>query len=50
MQARAPAGPEPKIRAFDADHERMRKEQLTKLFNRTPEQVTTAFLMYDSLK
>ena len=29
----------PKIKAYDADHERRRKEQLNKLFSRTPEQV-----------
>lgn len=39
FQVRAPQGTEPKIRAFDADHERRRKSQLIKLFNRTTEQV-----------
>lgn len=39
IQVRAPQGSEPKIRAFDAEHERKRKLQLTKLFDRTPEQV-----------
>ena len=39
LQVRAPQGAEPKIRAFDADHERKRKSQLIKLFNRTTEQV-----------
>ena len=33
------SGADPKIRAYDADHERRRKEQLNKLFNRTEEQV-----------
>lgn len=32
-------GQELKIRVYDADHERRRKEQLDKLFNRTQEQV-----------
>ncbi|RWS26055.1 hypothetical protein B4U80_03743 [Leptotrombidium deliense] len=32
-------GQEVKTKVFDADHERKRKEQLIKLYNRTPEQV-----------
>ncbi|KAL3244921.1 hypothetical protein MRX96_018503 [Rhipicephalus microplus] len=36
---RASPGQEPKGRAFDADHERRRKEQLLKLYDRTTEQV-----------
>lgn len=38
-KVRAASGTEPKIYIFDAGHERRRKEQLEKLFNRTPEQV-----------
>lgn len=38
-RVRAPPGQEPKGRAFDADHERRRKEQLLKLYDRTTEQV-----------
>ncbi|XP_034005661.1 DNA methyltransferase 1-associated protein 1 isoform X1 [Trematomus bernacchii] len=38
-KVRAVPGTEPKIYVFDAGHERRRKEQLDKLFNRTPEQV-----------
>lgn len=38
-QVRAPQGSEPKIRMYDADHERKRKIQLEKLFNRTTEEV-----------
>ncbi|ESO88245.1 hypothetical protein LOTGIDRAFT_179116 [Lottia gigantea] len=38
-KVRAPVGTEPKIKVFDAEHERRRKAQLTKLFERTPEQV-----------
>lgn len=38
-RARSTSGQEVKIRAFDADHERKRKEQLKKLYYRTPEQV-----------
>lgn len=30
---------EPKLIAYDADHERRRKDQLVKLYDRTPEQV-----------
>ncbi|XP_054162872.1 DNA methyltransferase 1-associated protein 1-like [Oppia nitens] len=36
---RALPGQEPKLRVFDADHERKRKEQLIKLYDRTPEQM-----------
>nr|QCP57315.1 DNA methyltransferase 1-associated protein 1 [Neoseiulus barkeri] len=36
---RAPPGTEVKIQAFDAEHERRRKEQLHKLLSRTPEEV-----------
>jgi len=36
---RPPGTPEPKVFAYDADHERRRKEQLKKLWGRTPEQV-----------
>lgn len=39
-KVRAASGAEPKIYIFDAAHERRRKEQLEKLFNRTPEQVS----------
>ncbi|XP_041357054.1 DNA methyltransferase 1-associated protein 1-like [Gigantopelta aegis] len=38
-KVRAPQGIEPKIRVFDAEHERRRKSQLMKLFDRTHEQV-----------
>ncbi|KAG7283594.1 hypothetical protein CRUP_020367 [Coryphaenoides rupestris] len=38
-KVRAASGAEPKIYIFDAGHERRRKEQLEKLFSRTPEQV-----------
>lgn len=46
IQVRAPQGSEPKIRAFDAEHERKRKLQLTKLFDRTPEQVGVDILVH----
>lgn len=39
-KVRAASGAEPKIYIFDAGHERRRKEQLEKLFSRTPEQVS----------
>lgn len=38
-KVRAPSGTEPKVYIFDAGHERRRKDQLERLFNRTPEQV-----------
>ena len=38
-KVRAPQGTEPKIWAFDAEHERKRKLQLTKLFDRTQEKI-----------
>ena len=31
--------PEPKVKNYDANHERKRKEQLVKQYNRTPEQI-----------
>ena len=39
VQVRAPQGCEPKVKGFDAEHERRRKTQLIKLFERTHEQV-----------
>ncbi len=45
FQVRAVPGAEPKIRVFDADHERRRKEQLDKQFNRTKEMVRVITLM-----
>lgn len=38
-KVRSASGAEPKVYIFDAGHERRRKEQLEKLFSRTPEQV-----------
>lgn len=41
VQVQSPiGGVEPKLRLYDADHERRRKDQLEKLFNRTEEQVS----------
>ncbi|UYV67328.1 DMAP1 [Cordylochernes scorpioides] len=37
--ARARGGPDVAVRAYDADHERRRKDQLNKLYHRTQEQV-----------
>lgn len=37
---RAAPGTDLKIPVFDAGHERRRKEQLERLYNRTPEQVS----------
>lgn len=44
-KVRAASGTDPKIYIFDAGHERRRKEQLEKLFNRTPEQVRRFLLI-----
>lgn len=38
-KVRALPGQEPKLKVFDADHERKRKEQLIKLYDRTQEEV-----------
>lgn len=38
---RAVPGTDLKIPVFDAGHERRRKEQLERLYNRTPEQVSS---------
>ncbi|KAK2167712.1 hypothetical protein LSH36_25g09076 [Paralvinella palmiformis] len=50
VKVRAPLGTDPKIRVFDADHERRRKEQLNKLFNRTAEQVEEEEYLISELK
>lgn len=50
VKVRAPQGTEPKIRAFDAEHERKRKTQLIKLFNRTSEQVEEEEKLIEELK
>jgi len=39
VKVRSPGGSDSKVRVFDAQHERRRKEQLEKLFHRTEEQV-----------
>ena len=49
-QLRAPAGSDPKIRVYDADHERRRKEQLNKLFNRSQEQIDEEEYLLAELK
>ncbi|XP_061636012.1 DNA methyltransferase 1-associated protein 1 isoform X2 [Phyllopteryx taeniolatus] len=49
-KVRAPSGTEPKIYIFDAGHERRRKEQLDKLFNRTPEQVAEEEYLLQELR
>ncbi|KAF4521301.1 hypothetical protein B566_EDAN002305 [Ephemera danica] len=38
-QVRSTSHQEPKVYSFDADHERRRKDQLKRLFERTPEQL-----------
>ncbi|XP_067119245.1 DNA methyltransferase 1-associated protein 1 isoform X2 [Centruroides vittatus] len=49
-KVRATAGQEPKIRVFDADHERRRKEQLRKLHDRTPEQMEEEQTLLNELR
>ncbi|XP_025108862.1 DNA methyltransferase 1-associated protein 1-like isoform X1 [Pomacea canaliculata] len=49
-KVRAPQGTEPKIKAFDAEHERRRKTQLTKLFERTQEQCEEEDYLIGELK
>lgn len=39
-----------KIYAYDAEHERKRKEQLTKLFDRKPEQIEEEQMLVNELK
>ncbi|XP_067934765.1 DNA methyltransferase 1-associated protein 1-like [Watersipora subatra] len=39
LKIRAPAGQEPRIRVFDGDHERRRKQQLINLYDRTEDEV-----------
>ncbi|XP_064186562.1 DNA methyltransferase 1-associated protein 1 isoform X1 [Anguilla rostrata] len=47
---RAATGSEPKIYVFDAGHERRRKEQLERLFSRTPEQVAEEEYLIQELR
>ncbi|RXM91757.1 DNA methyltransferase 1-associated protein 1 [Acipenser ruthenus] len=47
---RAPSGTDPKIYVFDAGHERRRKDQLERLYNRTPEQVTEEEYLIQELR
>ncbi|XP_063408622.1 DNA methyltransferase 1-associated protein 1-like [Mytilus trossulus] len=49
-KVRAPQGTEPKIWAFDAEHERKRKLQMTKLFERTQEKIEEEDLLIAELK
>lgn len=44
------AGTDKKIYTFDAEHERKRKDQLNKLFDRTPEQVEEEQMLLNELK
>ena len=50
LQLRAPPGSDPKIRVYDGDHERRRKDQLNKLFNRTQEQIEEEEYLLSELK
>lgn len=47
---RAVGNTEPKLIAYDADHERRRKEQLIKLYDRTPEQVEEEQTLLNELR
>jgi len=49
-KVRAPQGAEPKVKAFDAEHERRRKLQLTKLFDRSQEMVEEEEFLMAELK
>uniref|UniRef100_A0A4W4GWF8 DNA methyltransferase 1-associated protein 1 n=1 Tax=Electrophorus electricus TaxID=8005 RepID=A0A4W4GWF8_ELEEL len=49
-KVRAVTGTEPKVYIFDAGHERRRKEQLDRLFNRTPEQVAEEEYLIQELR
>ncbi|MCJ8734624.1 hypothetical protein PDJAM_G00237400 [Pangasius djambal] len=49
-KVRAPTGTEPKVYIFDAGHERRRKDQLERLFNRTPEQVAEEEYLIQELR
>ncbi|KAK2724387.1 DNA methyltransferase 1-associated protein 1-like [Artemia franciscana] len=42
--------PEPKLILFDAEHERRRKEQLRRLFDRTPEQIEEEAMLLAELR
>lgn len=44
------AGNDKKIYTFDAEHERKRKDQLNKLFDRTPEQVEEEQMLLNEMK
>uniref|UniRef100_U5ET58 DNA methyltransferase 1-associated protein 1 n=1 Tax=Corethrella appendiculata TaxID=1370023 RepID=U5ET58_9DIPT len=48
--SRQKSSPDKKIYVFDADHERKRKEQLKKLFDRTPKQVEEEQMLLNELK
>ena len=39
-----------KVKVYDADHERRRKDQLNKLFHRTQEQVTHSWILLAIVK
>ncbi|XP_054723613.1 DNA methyltransferase 1-associated protein 1-like, partial [Uloborus diversus] len=49
-KVRAVGSVEPKLIAYDADHERRRKEQLIKLYDRTPEQVEEEQTLLNELR
>uniref|UniRef100_A0AAY4BD75 DNA methyltransferase 1-associated protein 1 n=1 Tax=Denticeps clupeoides TaxID=299321 RepID=A0AAY4BD75_9TELE len=49
-KVRAATGSEPKVYIFDAGHEKRRKEQLERLFNRTPEQVAEEEYLVQELR
>ncbi|XP_055380044.1 DNA methyltransferase 1-associated protein 1 [Condylostylus longicornis] len=42
--------PEKKVYVYDAEHERKRKEQLKKLFDRTPKQIDEELMLLNELK
>lgn len=49
-KARSPPGQEPKIKNYDYEHERKRKEQLVKLYDRTPKQIEEEQMLLNELR
>ncbi|XP_066996628.2 DNA methyltransferase 1-associated protein 1 isoform X2 [Anabrus simplex] len=49
-KVRAVPGQDPKLHFYDADHERRRKEQLRRLFDRTPEQIEEEQYLINELR
>uniref|UniRef100_T1JA74 DNA methyltransferase 1-associated protein 1 n=1 Tax=Strigamia maritima TaxID=126957 RepID=T1JA74_STRMM len=50
VKARSSGSAEIKLRVFDSEHERKRKEQLRRLFDRTPEQIEEEQMLINELR